>query len=71
MKTSNFNASELGVFSCIVNNSVLDSNLPSKPSSPPPDKPKLPIWRKLLLLLKDIGAVVLVLVKILQELGLL
>jgi hypothetical protein len=71
MKTSNSSASELGTASYIVINSVSDSNPPSKPSSPPTEKPKPPNWRRLLLLLKDIGAVVLVLVKILQELGLL
>jgi hypothetical protein len=70
MKLSNRNASDKGAVSYIVINSASDSNPPEKPSSPPIKLKRLN-WRKLLLLVKDVGAVVLVVVKILQELGLL
>ncbi|OKH29559.1 hypothetical protein NIES2101_43260 [Calothrix sp. HK-06] len=66
MKISNHSDSDRGAASHIVINSV--SNYQEREIT----KKKKPLnWRKLLLVVKDVGAIVLVLVQILRELGLM
>jgi hypothetical protein len=69
MKISNHNDSDRGAAFHIVINSM--SNSQEKHNSLPPEKKKRLNWRKLLLLVKDVGAIMLVLVQILRELGLI